>query len=97
MTQPQSSDRYPAVFSEALSRVMLTGEFVIPCSNQSSMRAKFFGYLKALRVEGKAELADSVEILAPKDMPTRIILRSRDNSPEAREVEAALMAARGKA
>lgn len=94
MTQPKSADRYPSSFGEALNLAVQRGTFTIPTQNVDNLRAKFYGFLNALRAEGKAEMADAIEVITTRGDNPSITLRMRDTSPEALEVAAAIAAAK---
>lgn len=95
MAAPQSSDQYPSQFGDALRAAMERPEGVlIPSSAAERLRFQFYSYFKALRREGKAELANACMIQlispAPNERPHAIRIISRDFSVFAQEIEAAL-------
>ena len=95
MAAPQSSDQYPSQFGDALRAAMSRPEGVlIPSSAAERLRFQFYSYFKALRREGKAELANACMIQlvteSPSTRPTAIRIISRDFSVFAQEIEAAL-------
>lgn len=86
----RSLSSYPPIFAQALARALAEGEFTIPTASPQAMRQQFFAYLRALREAGQEENADAIEILCPKDAPSRVILRDRAQSVLAKEIAAAL-------
>ena len=91
MSPPKSPDSYPPVFAAAVQRAFSRGEFTIPTrtSNPTTLRLQMYGYLKTLRANGQAELADSIYI---QDLPDKsgIKLIHREDSPVAKDIAAAL-------
>lgn len=87
MTRPRLTSRYPASFLAAVERTISLGEITIPSEKPDQLRAQFYGFLAALRKEGKTELADAVALFI-KD--NSLVLKHRDQTPAALEVAAAL-------
>lgn len=99
MPRPTDPDRYPLSFSEAVAYTIATAPtpLRIPCADPHALRSQFYGYFRALRLAGDTAIADALAIyLVPTpSAPTAIELRTRDSSPDALTVSAALAAARG--
>lgn len=89
MPKPSHPDAYPTSFPQAAQTALSLGELCIPSANPEALRAQFYGYFRALRKAGQEELANALTL---STRPGFLILRSRDSTPEAREVEAALRA-----
>lgn len=87
MPRPTDPARYPDTFAKALDRAYSEGSLVIPTTEPRRLRMQLYGYLKAVRAHGKAELANAIEVLT---RPDSCVLRRRDFSPAARELRAAL-------
>lgn len=94
MTAPKHLSGYPPHYMQAVEQAFALGELVIPCVNSSpaSVRMQFYGFLRALRNEGKAELADSVSILTETDKGQIRILR-KESAPVTMDIAAALQKA----
>lgn len=89
MTRPRLVTRYPTSFLTACETALARGSLRIPSAKPSQLRAQFYGFLAALRRDGKSELADSIALFLEDDA---LILRPRDKTPAALEVDAALNA-----
>lgn len=91
MPPPKSLDSYPAVFALAVRRAWENGEFAIPAKAAASttLRLQFYGYLRAMRAAGQAEMADAVYI---ENLPHNggIKLINKESMPAARDIAAAL-------
>jgi hypothetical protein len=91
MPPPKSLDSFPPVFAQAVQRAFSRGEFTIPArtSAAATLRMQMFGYLRTLRANGQAELADSIYIT---ELPnkTGIKLIHRESAPVALDIAAAL-------
>ena len=87
MPQPKHPSRYPAEFRVLFERAQ-SGEYIeVPSANPMSLRAKLYGYARALRADNQHELADSVQIGTTRSSVT---VESRSNSTSGKEVAAAL-------
>lgn len=93
MPRPTHPDRYPLSFPEAVQHTIRTAPapFRIPTLDPAALRSQFYGYFRALRIHGDAALADSITIYT---LPDAIELRTRDSTPLALDVSAALAAAK---
>lgn len=91
MTTSKHIEAYPHAFKLAVERAQAKGSFEIPASQSAynTLRMQMFGYIKALRLAGQSELANSIYITS---MPgnTGIRLIHRDNSPAALDILKAL-------
>lgn len=92
MPRPTHPDRYPVSFPQAIAHTIRTAPvpFVIPTEAPVALRSQFYGYFRALRLHGDAALADSITVYVS---PNAIELRTRDSTPAACAVSAALAAA----
>jgi hypothetical protein len=92
MPRPTDPDRYPVSFASALSHAIAIApaQFIIPSDNPSALRSEFYGYLRALRKADQAAWANTFVIRTFAD---RIEISTRDSTPTANAVEAALKAA----
>jgi len=73
----------------ALQRAADIGEFIIPTNNPKAMRLDFQGLRGALRAENRGELADMVSFHI-RENPPAFIIRLRDTSQAAQDIQAAL-------
>jgi hypothetical protein len=87
MPQPKHPDRYPAEFRTVFERAHAGETIEIPSANPSSLRARLYGFARALRGHDQQELADAVQINTRKGV---VVVESRANSASAKEVRAAL-------
>jgi hypothetical protein len=92
MPRPTHPDRYPVSFPQAIAHTIRTAPtpFVIPTEAPVALRSQFYGYFRALRLHGDDALANSIAIYIN---PDSIELRTRDSTPAACAVSAALAAA----
>jgi hypothetical protein len=87
MTTPRSSSRYPAEFLAAFQAAQTRGAFTIPTEFPRALQARLWGFARALRAEGQAPLADSIQITTSS---AAVTLTHRSTLPEAQEIAAAL-------
>lgn len=89
MSLPRNSSAYPSTLLAAVQRAADLGEFVIPTKNPRALRLQLQGLRGALRREGAAQTIDSI-MFCLQENPPALILKTRDNTPEALDVLAAL-------
>lgn len=89
MSLPRNSSAYPSTLLAAVQRAADLGEFVIPTKNPRALRLQLQGLRGALRREGAAQTIDSI-MFCLQENPPALILKTRDNTPEALDVFAAL-------
>lgn len=77
---------------EALTHAQETGFLRIPCENPAYLRLRFYGLLKALRKEGKTELADGLIFRIPKNTP-ELVIEATGATPLDATITAAIKAA----
>lgn len=87
MPPPKLPSRYPVEFRLLFERAQAGESIEIPSTNPRSLRARLWGYARALRLDGQSELADAVQI---STRGKSILIESRSNTQEAKEVTAAL-------
>jgi hypothetical protein len=87
MPQPKSPSRYPVEFRTLFERAQGGEVIEVASSNPQSLRARLYGFARALRMDDQKELADSVQI---STRAGSVIIESRSNSTQAKEVAAAL-------
>jgi hypothetical protein len=92
MTSPKRSGAYPPEFLAAYQAAARSGEVPIPSGNPHALKARLWSFARALRNDGQAELADSIQVVVSPEFPGQVLLRSRSATTEAREVRAALEA-----
>ena len=92
MTFPSSSGRFPPEFEVAFRAAGARGELFIPSASPHALKCKLWAFQRALRKEGKTELADSIQICPS---PGGLTLKHRSLSKEGLEVSAALSALEG--
>lgn len=91
MSLPRNSTAYPVTLLAAVTRAADLGIFPIPTQNPQALRLQFQGLRGALRREGNSSVIDSIMFCLQKEPPA-LILKTRDSTPEALEVAAALQA-----
>ena len=89
MSLPRNSSAYPSSLLAAVQRAADLGEFIIPTKNPRALRLQLQGLRGALRRENASATIDSV-MFCLQDSPPALVIKSRDNTPEALEVLAAL-------
>ena len=87
MPQPKHPSRYPVEFRTLFERAQAGESISVPSTNPMSLRARLYGYARALRADNQSELADAVQISLSRDA---VLVESRQNSQSAKEVTAAL-------
>lgn len=89
MPSPGSSERYPVVFRKAVDAALERGSFTIPTATPEALRSRFYGFFRCLRKEGQSEAADSLKLTVSPEKDS-LTLEVRDDTPEAKEIAAAL-------
>lgn len=89
MSLPRNSSAYPPSLLAAVQRAADLGEFVIPTKNPRALRLQLQGLRGALRRENTSSTIDGVMFCLQAEPPA-LVIKSRDNTPEALEVLAAL-------
>lgn len=92
MPSPKHPNRYPPEFRSLFERAQAGECIEVPTTEPAALRAKLYGFARALRLDNQHELADSVSIVIRAGA---LIVESRSNSNAAREVAAALQAHKG--
>lgn len=87
MTSPRSPSRFPPEFMAAFQTAAAGTPVSIPSGAPNALKARLWGFQRALRADGQSELADSIQVSVQGNQVS-LILRSQ--TPEAREVAAAL-------
>jgi len=89
MSLPRNSSAYPPALLAAVQRASDLGAFTIPTKNPRALRLQLQGLRGALRREGSAQVIDSI-MFCLQENPPALVLKTRDNTPEALDVLAAL-------
>lgn len=89
MARSKQTSAYPSQYLELFKKVHTEGKCVIPHNNPSAFRLNLYGFISALKLEGKEEFANAIKLQIQKD-PSAVILTLRDNDDDAAAITAAL-------
>lgn len=89
MARSKQTSAYPSQYLELFKKVHSEGKCIIPHKNPSAFRLNLYGFISALKLEGREEFANAVKLQIQKD-PSAVILTLRDHDDDAAAITAAL-------